>query len=255
MSNAIITLISDPLLLPVAFLLVAIISAVFVIASLRYADNAKGTVLRNGTIALILWLGLTGVLALNGFYLKDDAMPPRVFYVLFPLILITAWLLTGKRKNLSVSLSFKMLTLFHVIRIPVELILFGLYKEGLIPRLMTFEGRNFDILAGLSAPLIYFAAIHGKNVKAGLLLGWNIVSLLLLINIVVNALLSVQTPFQQFAFDQPNQAVLLFPYVWLPAIVVPVVAFCHLASIMKLLALIRTSNHTQKVYFHGAVVK
>jgi hypothetical protein len=54
------------------------------------------------------------------------------------------------------------------------------------------------------------------------------------LNIVVNAALSAPVPFQQFAFDQPNIAVLYFPFVWLPGFIVPLVLFAHLAAIQKL---------------------
>ena len=55
------------------------------------------------------------------------------------------------------------------------------------------------------------------------------------INIVVNAILSAPFTFQQFAFDQPNVAVLYFPFVWLPCFIVPVVLFSHLVLIRQLL--------------------
>jgi hypothetical protein len=41
-------------------------------------------------------------------------------------------------------------------------------------------------------------------------------------------------PAQQLNFDQPNRAVLYFPYVWLPAIVVPIVLFSHLAALWQI---------------------
>ena len=37
------------------------------------------------------------------------------------------------------------------------------------------------------------------------------------------------------AFEQPNRAVLFFPYIRLPTIIVPVVLFSHLAALWKLL--------------------
>jgi glycerol-3-phosphate acyltransferase PlsY len=57
----------------------------------------------------------------------------------------------------------------------------------------------------------------------------------LLLNIVVNAVLSLPYPFQQFAFDQPNVAVLYFPFTWLPCFIVVIVLYSHLAAIRKLL--------------------
>ncbi len=108
-----------------------------------------------------------------------------------------------------------------------------MYKA--VPELMTFEGRNFDILSGISAPIVYYLYfIKGKISKRTLII-WNFICLLLLVNIVVHAILSAPTPFQKMAFDQPNIAVLHSPFHLLPAIVVPLVFLSHLASIRLLL--------------------
>ncbi|MDB6080057.1 MAG: putative transrane protein of unknown function, partial [Akkermansiaceae bacterium] len=47
-------------------------------------------------------------------------------------------------------------------------------------------------------------------------------------------LLSAPFPFQRLALDQPNVAILSFPFIWLPTFIVPVVLFTHLASIRQL---------------------
>jgi len=100
---------------------------------------------------------------------------------------------------------------------------------------MTFEGRNFDILSGITAPVIYYFGFKGKGLNTKLLLTWNFICLTLLINIVINAILSVPFSFQKFGFDQPNIALLYFPFIWLPCCIVPLVLLAHLASIRKLL--------------------
>ncbi|MEO8588376.1 MAG: hypothetical protein ABI432_03330 [Flavobacteriales bacterium] len=66
-------------------------------------------------------------------------------------------------------------------------------------------------------------------------MAWNIACIGLLVNIVARAVLSAPFPFQQLAFDQPNIAVLYFPFVWLPCCVVPLVLLAHLATLRKLL--------------------
>jgi hypothetical protein len=124
--------------------------------------------------------------------------------------------------------------LLHTVRIPVELVLFWLSEHGVIPRLLTFEGRNFDIFSGLTAPLIYYFGFIRPKLGKGVLITWNIICLVLLVNVVTHAILSLPTPFQKFAFDRPNVAVLYFPYIWLPACVVPLVLFSHLAILRKL---------------------
>jgi len=68
-----------------------------------------------------------------------------------------------------------------------------------------------------------------------LLLVWNFICLCLLLNIVINAILAAPFPFQQFAFDQPNIAVLYFPFTWLPFFIVMIVLYSHLAAIRQLI--------------------
>jgi Na+/pantothenate symporter len=100
---------------------------------------------------------------------------------------------------------------------------------------MTFAGWNYDIVAGATAPIATVLSFtKRKVVRASLLLGWNILALLLLGNIVVTAVLSAEVPFQLLAFDQPNRAVTYFPFNLLPSVIVPIVLFAHLASIRKL---------------------
>jgi len=74
-----------------------------------------------------------------------------------------------------------------------------------------------------------------KKFGATQILVWNFVCLAILLFTVSNAILSAPTPFQKFAFDQPNVAVLYFPFVWLPGIVVPLVILSHLISIRLLM--------------------
>jgi hypothetical protein len=114
----------------------------------------------------------------------------------------------------------------------IELVLLWLFQVGEIPQLMTFEGRNFDVLSGLTAPIIYwlFAAENQSPAFDSL----EFSRLGLLINIVVNAVLSFPFQFQQFAFEQPNRGLLYSPFVWLPTVIVPIVLFSHLASLWQL---------------------
>jgi hypothetical protein len=127
-----------------------------------------------------------------------------------------------------------MLTLLHSIRIGVELVIYGLFTVKLMPEILTFEGRNFDIIAGLTAPVVYYFGYVRKVIGRTGLLIWNFGCLVLLFNIVIHAALSVPTPFQQFGFEQPNVAILQFPFNWLPSVVVPLVLFSQLIVIRRL---------------------
>jgi hypothetical protein len=185
---------------------------------------------------LPFWLIFQATLGVGGFYLVTDAIPPRLMlFALFPAFFTIILLFIFARESLIERLPLQTLTYLHVIRIPVELVLLWLYQGGQVPQLMTFEGRNFDILSGLTAPLVAWLAFRHGKVNRPLLLVWNLLALGLLVNIVTHAILSFPFPFQQLAFEQPNRGVLYFPFIWLPAIIVPIVLFCHLASLWQLI--------------------
>jgi hypothetical protein len=155
--------------------------------------------------------------------------------VLPVLITIILFFAIPKGRQYIDGLNPATLTLLHTVRIAVELVLFWLYINKTIPKLMTFEGRNFDIVSGLTAPLIFYFGFVKKRLNTTTILIWNVICTGLLINIVLNAILSAPFPFQQFGFEQPNIAVLYFPFTWLPCCVVPLALFAHLATIRQLL--------------------
>lgn len=198
---------------------------------LFYVSNNKPKKL---LLLILFWSGLHSVLAYFGFYQNTTTIPPRYAIVLLPVILMLIYGILPKQidwviKNRNIKLS----TFLHTIRIPMEIVLFYLYCYKTIPKLMTFEGRNFDILAGITAILVGVLLLKNKINKKVLLL-WNVVGLCLILFIFINAILSSELPFQQFGFEQPNRAVNYFPFILLPAVVVPIVIYTHLSDIIML---------------------
>ncbi|SEQ93068.1 hypothetical protein [Neolewinella agarilytica] len=187
-----------------------------------------------------LWAGIfvyaliQFAVAATGFYENTEAIPPRFLLNVLPAIALIIWLFTSERgKAFLNSLDLKKLTWVHVVRVPVELVLYSLFLQGSIPEIMTFSGNNFDIVMGLTAPaIIYFG--YGKGMISPTLIKiWHIVGLILLINIIATAVLSVPFSFQQFGFEQPNVAVLKAPYNLLPAVIVPLVIVAHLVGLSR----------------------
>jgi hypothetical protein len=185
---------------------------------------------------LPLWILFQAVLSIGGFYQQTDTMPPRMpLFAVLPTIILMIVFFVFFRRSFIERLPIKVLTLLHVVRIPVEIVLLWLSFHAAVPRMMTFEGRNFDILSGFLAIVVYLIAFRGAKQSRGVLIAFNIVGLILLANIVTIAILSLPSPVQSLNLDQPNRAVLFFPYLWLPAIVVPIVLFSHLAALWNLL--------------------
>lgn len=183
-----------------------------------------------------VWMGVTALLGFTGFYRNYEAFPPRFMFLLpLGLLFVVIFSLTPKGKLFMQGLDSEWLTLLHTVRIPVEVVLYYVFLAGLIPDLMTFEGYNFDIISGVTAPIVYYFYFVKQKLSKGFLLFWNFLCLGLLANILTIALLSAKTPFQQLAFHQSNIGVTYFPFVWLPAVIVPIVLFSHIASIYQLL--------------------
>ena len=184
---------------------------------------------------IVIWLAVSGFLAQSGFYLVTDSVPPRLFLTLGPMLATIVVLVSVERsRNFILNMPIATLTYLHIVRVPVEMVLWWMFLGGLVPELMTFEGINYDILSGVTAPFIAIFAVGVKKKRKTLAIIWNFIALGLLFNIVGHAILSAPTPFQKFAFEMPNVGVLYFPFVWLPAFIVPAVLFSHIASLLKL---------------------
>ncbi len=190
------------------------------------------------TVGLIIWLIIQMVLTLQNFYSSDTTLlPPRIFLfgILPTFLTIIILFLSKKGLHFIESLSLKNYTYLNVVRIPVEFVLWWLFLNKCVPELMTFEGRNYDIIAGISAPFIAYYGFTKEKLSNRFLLVWNIICLGLLINIGVHGFLSAPSPLQKFAFNQPNIALLYFPFSWLVSFIVPIVLLGHFTAIRQLL--------------------
>ena len=195
-----------------------------------YANGRKRWLL----LVLLGWSILQSVLAYSGFYQTTNTFPPRFILVLLPTtLLIMVGLLPKYRDELLKGRNQALSTFLHAVRVPVEVVLLFLFLNKMIPELMTFEGRNFDVIAGLTAPIMG-VLILTKRASRSMLIGWNVMALVLVTLILFHGILSSELPFQQFGFEQPNRAINYFPFVLLPAVVVPIILYTHLTDLILL---------------------
>ncbi len=216
-----------PFSLGLGFALITLITVLFILKATQWSRK----------LALVLgaWAAVLAALGVSGFYLHTHGMPPRFAMVIgLPLLAIITLFATKAGIRFIDSADPAVLTLLHVVRVPVELVLYGLFVHRAVPELMTFAGRNFDVLSGLTAPLMYWLGYKRRVLPRWALVAWNMACLGLLANIVINAILAAPFDLQTQAFDQPNVAVLHFPYVWLAGIVVPLVLCAHLVCLRAL---------------------
>lgn len=217
---------SLPAYISIVFFLVALAAVYFF-----YAASHRSKVV---LIVLLLWAVIQLGISSTGFYLNNFTLPPRFILLVLPPALITIILFNIKGGKAFIDrFDPAKLTLIHLLRIPVELVLYWLFLYRLMPERMSFEGSNFDIISGVSAIFIYYFFFIRKSGATRVLLLWNVTCLLILATTVIQAVLSAPSPFQRFDFDQPSVAVLNFPFTLLPGLIVPLVYFSHFAVIRQ----------------------
>jgi hypothetical protein len=177
------------------------------------------------TLSLLLWIAFTGFLAYSGFLTQIQRLP----FLIAAAILASTYFARTLRDDVPIH----WLIGYQAFRIPVEIFLHNGFSAGFVPVQMTWDGRNFDVLSGLTAiPIAWLAARNQLPVWAVKL--WNLFGFALLLNIMTVAILSLPTPLRQFHNEPANRFVALFPYVWLPAVLVPAAWFGHIALFRRL---------------------
>ena len=102
-----------------------------------------------------------------------------------------------------------------------------------MPIQMTFEGRNWDILTALTAPLAVWACQRWSKQAKSIAILWNILGLGLLLNIVVVSILSTPVPFRVFMNEPANTFITVFPFVLLPVALVSSALLLHVLSLRQ----------------------
>ncbi|RDV13970.1 hypothetical protein DXT99_16860 [Pontibacter diazotrophicus] len=204
---------------------------------LRMGWEAERANRRTLLIAALLfsWVVFSSALALQSILGDFSATPPRLLLIILPPLIAIVWLtFSSSFRQFLAHVPSYWLIMLQVFRVPVEIFLWLQFIAGLTPVQMTFEGRNWDVLTGLTAPVVAWLCYgRGRNLK-GVAIVWNIFGLTLLLNIVATAILSTPSPFRVFMNEPANTLVAQFPIVFLPAVLVPLAYALHLFSLRKI---------------------
>lgn len=200
------------------------------------ADMGKQKkMLRLISLGFALWLLITAILSIGGYYENFKYLPPRIFlFGIFPPLVITLTLIFSKSfVNILRHIRPSWLIRVQSFRILMELMLWVAYLGLLIPFQMTFIGFNLDIVAGITAILaapIFFR--RGKFFKPETVI-WNIFGILLLINVVFIAVISTPTDYRVFLNEPSTAIIATFPFIWIPTFIVPYALAMHIFSIRQ----------------------
>jgi hypothetical protein len=190
----------------------------------------RTTAVAAGTVA---WLALTALLAASGVLRRFDAVPPPFAGLLLAVIAIGLGVsLSPIGTRLVRGLPLWVLVGSQVFRFPLELLMHQAYVEGVMPVQMSYSGRNYDVLTGLTAGALGCWLLGGR-VPRWVVIAWNAMGLALLVNIVAVAVVS--TPiFGWFGRDRLATFATYPPFVWLPAVLVTAALMGHVLVWRKL---------------------
>ncbi len=182
------------------------------------AGVRRGRTLRIGA-AVVAWMLATALVAASGLLRRFDATPPPFALLIVAVAAIGIGVpLSPLGRILVRGLPLWALVGYQVFRFPLELLLHRAYIEGVMPVQMSYSGRNFDIVSGITAGALGLWLLR-RDASRRVVAAWNLLGSALLVNIVAVAILS--TPqFAWFGTDRLNTFVTSPPFVWLPAILV-----------------------------------
>lgn len=185
--------------------------------------------------AALLWAAFIAGWSLTGTMSDFSLFPLNLLpVILIPLIAVVILMNSRVLAGILNHIPADNLIRLQSFRVFVEILLWLLFTQNLLPVQMTFDGTNLDILAGLTAPAIAFLAFRGAISRKALLI-WNFLCLGLLLNIVITAVLSTPSPWRVFMNEPANYIVTIFPVSLLPGFLVPLAYYLHLFSIKQLL--------------------
>jgi len=185
-------------------------------------------------ISLVVWIVFVSVWSASGRMSDFSIFPFNLMpVILIPVIVATLFISSKNFGEILRHIPPENLIRLQSFRFFVEVLLWMLFIADLLPEQMTFEGRNWDILTGFTAPIIAVLAMKGKISRTGIVI-WNVIGLGLLLNIVIVAILSTPSPWRVFMNEPANYIVTYFPISWLPGALVPLAYYLHFMSIRQI---------------------
>lgn len=183
-----------------------------------------------------IWLVITAMLARTGF-LADHALstPPGILVILAPMVVFWIWTARStKVMELTLKFSVAGIAGLQFFRVFVEFAIFQLAAVDLMPEVMTWNGRNFDVLIGLSAPVVAWLLKAGGERNRKIAVVWNWAGLMMLANVVGHGILTAPSMFRVDSLGGENRAILMYPYVWIPSFFVLIAVTSHIWMLRRL---------------------
>ena len=210
---------------------VAAVVVLLATGMVRYLPRGYRT---RSLVGLAAWVAYAGALGYAGVIANTALRPPGLLYLLVPIALFVMFMARSRAgQTVALSIPLWLMASAESLRLVVELFLHELWLDGQIPKMMTFQGDNFDILIGMSAPIVaWLLATRGLSDR--LALAWNAIGIAMLANVVLRGALTTPGPLHLLSTEVPNAAIGTFPFTFIPGLMVPLALVLHVLSIRAL---------------------
>jgi hypothetical protein len=200
----------------------------------RTPERQLGVLFR-ALAAVVAWAVLLGGLAVAGFFANFSAVPPRIpLSMLVPLALLFVIIFSRGGKEVLQVMPPHWPIYAQSIRVGVELVIWLAVVNQMMPVQLSFEGRNFDVLTGLLAIPVGYYVFVVKRWPTWVAVGYHIMGMGLLVNVLVISFLSMPTPLRVFHTEPANTLITRFPFIYLPGMLVPLAFSLHIISLRQL---------------------
>jgi hypothetical protein len=208
--------------------LIAVLVAAVVV---RFSPIGVRTIALTGLTA---WVGYATVLGYFGPRFLPTGVPPLPMLLALPAVGLVMFFTRSRfGERLADAIPAYVLMGLQSFRIVVEFFLHELSANGLVPKMLTYEGANFDVLIGLSAPVVAWLQATKRLAPRGAI-AWNLIGIAMVANVVVRSILTTPGPTHLIDSEIANQAVTLFPYTFIPGFLAPLAVLLHVLAIRGL---------------------
>ncbi|MFK7785416.1 MAG: hypothetical protein AB8B56_09885 [Crocinitomicaceae bacterium] len=187
------------------------------------------------SVVMFSWIAYVIVISLTDL-LKDLSLPPKFPLLIFLPLIIGFTLFYRRSRNSAVIKGIPKTwpVYFQSFRIVVELILLYTFYANIIPESATFEGLNFDVLMGVSAPFVAYLVVRKNGSRAFQYL-WNVLGICMVLFVAFIVASSIYFPgIWGSKVPLVSMKFIEMPYILLAGFLAPIAIFMHVVSLVQL---------------------
>lgn len=186
-------------------------------------------------VGLCLFLVYETLLGLSGFLEVLFPPPPRfVLFLILPCFLFTGiFLYINRKRDWVKNIPSHWLIYVQVFRVVVETLFVYSVVDGILPKEVTIEGYNFDMILGFSALIIGWLFVKGNFYRLAIV--WNYCGIAVLGSVIFVFMTSLIKP-EMYGSSTPllTSTATEVPYLFVAGYLMPLAIFIHVLSILNL---------------------